>query len=199
MTAAVALGGKNLSRPWYDGAGKDKRLRVVGVVDAPPPVLPERPSDGPDPGDVREIHEASKKALADGDEHAIGKLYEDLLDEVHSASGQAHPADPWLRLRIVCPDFEQALESEMRALARADARWGWAYRLVDEGLEVLLRDPEKESWACAVDLRALLHAAETYTGARAFASTVVGRARREILSARARSLLGGSIPTVGVA
>jgi hypothetical protein len=191
---------KNPSRPWYDGAGKEKRLRVKGLVDLAPAALPERDAGAPDPGDVAEIHRASEKAIAEGDERALGKLYEDLLDSVHSKEGPKEEPEltPWAALKKMVPDYEAALAAEMRVLASADARWGWAYRLVDEGLEVRLRDPDGEGWACAVELRALVYAAATTTDARAFASYVVGRARREILNARTGALLGRPIPLVGV-
>lgn len=198
---SVPAAKKNPPRPWYDGAGRDKRLRVKGLVDLPPPSLPERSAAAPDPGDVAEVHAESEKAIAEGDERKLGKLYEDLLDGLHSTGTPEGDAalTPWQKLATIVPDYEAALAAEIRVLARADARWGWAYRFVDEGLEVRLRDPDGEGWACAVDLRALMAAASRTTDARAFASAVVGRARSEILQARTGALLGRSVPMVGVA
>jgi len=110
------------ARDWMDW-GKDTgpRLRVKAVDVAPVPErAPARPEDA-DPCDVREVHEAYKRAAAAGDDAAIAKIFPDVLDELHSKNPGAAPIPTldWYEL-------EPALAREWREWGQAHAVRGKA-------------------------------------------------------------------------
>lgn len=117
---------------WFSGSGSDKRLKVKGLVDLEPPKRPERDPNLPAPEQVNEVHTEVKKALQDEDNHKLGVLFEDLLDDMHSSKSRAHekiPATLTEKIAVVCPELNAALHGELKILGRADARWvtvqGW--------------------------------------------------------------------------
>lgn len=105
------------ARDWLD-YGKDTgpRLRIASM-DALPDTQHAPPDpNGPDPGDIREAHQAYKRAQAEDDDHAIAKLFPDVLDELHSKNPgeRAIPELNWSEL-------EPAMAAEWREWGQAHA------------------------------------------------------------------------------
>ena len=187
-------------RPWYD-YGKDTgpRLRVKGLVDADalPVVRPEAPSNV-DPREVADLHRQSQEALAEGDDKKLGKLYEDLLDTLHSKDLPTTDEDPIEKARrdIRAKDLDAALGAELAELGRGRS-WAVGFKLEESGagqvaLVVGVRDKASGAdWLVTVDQRAL-YAAVRRAGAemRTAAREIATRVRAEVDKARAGATVG---------
>lgn len=160
-------------RPWYD-YGKDtgRRLRVKGLVDADslPVVRPEPMPNAVDPREVDEIHRQSREAMAEGDDRKLGKIYEDLLDTLHSESIPTTDEDPIekVRLDLRAKELELALGAELAELGRGKG-WAVGYQLDERHGQVVLLVAARDKasgldWLVEVDQRAL-YAASRRAGA----------------------------------
>jgi hypothetical protein len=187
-------------REWYD-YGKDtgRRLRVKGLVDvdALPVVKPEPDTSGPDPREVEELHRQSREAMAEGDDRKLGKLYEDLLDALHSKDLPSEE-DPITKVRhdLRAAELEGALGAELAELGRG-RRWAVGYKMQQSGAgEVVLVVGVREKvggahWLVTVDQRALYNAVRR-AGAemRAAAREIATHVRAEVDRARAGAIVG---------
>lgn len=184
-------------RPWYDGSGKNKRLRVKGIVDLPPKKVEPDPN-GPDPEKLKEEHAAAQKALREEDDHKVGKIFEPLLDDIHKNPSQQHedPAETFeQRIRRRTADFEAALSGELRELARQTKNWGWAFRWDPMALVIRSHDPQKIVWEYRCDADHILALQREHgDNARAIAGALCASAYEKIKDARIRTMLGGRVP-----
>lgn len=189
-------------RDWYD-YGKDtgRRLRVKGVVDADSlPVVRPEPPPNVDPGQVDEIHRQSQEAMAEGDDRKLSKIYEDLLDTLHSKDIPTTDEDPIqkVRLDLRAKDLDQALGSELAELGRGK-NWAVGYKLEESGAgEVVLVVGVKDKasgipWLVTVDQRAL-YAAARRAGAdvRNAAREIATHVRDVVDQARAGATVGAN-------
>jgi hypothetical protein len=189
-------------RPWYDW-GKDTgpRLRVKGLVDADalPVRAPEALPNAVDPREVDEIHRRSQQAFADEDDHTLGKIYEDVLDALHSANLPSVDEDPIekIRLDLRAKELEQALGAELAELGRC-RRWAVGYTLDERGGAVVLLVAVRDKvagidWLVNVDQRALVTAVQR-AGAdvRTAAREIATRVRAEVDQARAGASVGSN-------
>lgn len=134
--------------PWYDGAGAEKRLKIRGIKDLPEPTLPDRGPDAPDPGDVEEVHRAVQKAFRDEDDRKLGKLFEDVLDPLHSSESTSHHKTDAEKADEATADFEAALTAELRRFAQQVRGWGASYKLTSDkarALVIRLKSPSPHS------------------------------------------------------
>jgi hypothetical protein len=186
-------------RPWYD-YGKDtgRRLRVKGLVDVDslPVAKPEPDPNGPDPREVEALHRQSQEAMAEGDDRKLGKLYEDLLDALHS-NDLPTDEDPITKARfdLRARELEAALGAELSELGRA-RRWGVGYRLSGASGQVVLvvgvlDRASGAEWQITVDQRALYNAVRR-AGAemRMAAREIATRVRDHVDKARAGAVIG---------
>lgn len=183
---------------WVDW-GKDTggRLRVAGIYEGAeaearlPVRLPE--TDRDDRAD-QELHEESARAMRDGDERKLGKLYEDLFDELHSSDfGEERDESAAL---LAYAELEGALLARLREESRVSG-WRWRFRLTPVGLALRVYFPELTS---ALECRVLkpelaARIAQARTDARGAADELVALAREELRAARTRIMLGGEVPT----
>jgi hypothetical protein len=190
-------------RPWHD-YGKDTgpRLRVKGLVDVDtlPVVQPEPLPGAADPREVDEIHRQSREAMAEGDDKKLGKIYEDLLDTLHSKDLPTTDEDPIERIRLDlrAKELDGALQAELAELGRA-RNWAIGLQMQESGAgEVVLVIGVKDKssgipWLVTVDQRALYVAvkragADVRTAAREIATHV----RAEVDKARAGASVGAN-------
>ncbi len=194
----VVPGAFNPAREWYD-YGKDTgpRLRVKRILEgqelademartanAPPQVT--------DRDEERAIHAESEKAFREKDDKKLGKIYEDLLDEIHSPElGERKAADAWFDRAFT--ELEAALTAEIRELCRQERRWDWGYRVTKDGLSIrAVPRAGGDVLECRVDKKALRvrihHAA---TDAKDSAAIIVRTARDHFAQARAALIVVG--------
>jgi len=182
---------------WLD-YGKDTgaRLRVRGLVDEKELFPLVEPDDLPhDPREVEEVHAASLKAFREEDDRALGKLYEDLLDDIHSSDAGENAL--MSELARAAEELQAAMTAELREVARAEKNWGWKHILSEHGIRIRARTPQGDFLECQIDRRGtqalVMQAIEDPRGA---ASACVREAREQIHAARARILVGGFVPVV---
>jgi len=186
------------AREWYD-YGKDTgpRLRVKRILEgqelademartanAPPQVT--------DRDEERAIHAESEKAFREKDDKKLGKLYEDVLDEMHSPNlGERKASDVWFERAFT--ELEAALTAEIRELCRQERRWDWGYRVTKDGLSIrAVPRGGGDVLECRLDKKALKvrihHAA---TDAKDSAAIIVRTARDHFAQARAALIVMG--------
>jgi hypothetical protein len=192
----AVLGPRVARRDWLD-FGKDTgpRLRVREVADTNDLIPLVEPEPTHDPREVDELHRASAMALRDGDDNALGKIYEDLLDDIHSSD--AGESARMTELARAASELQEAITAELREVARSEKNWGWKHTLSEHGIRIRARTPQGEFLECQIDrrgTRALVM--QAIDDPRSAASSCVREAREQIHQARARIMVGGFVPVV---
>ncbi len=186
------------ARDWYDyGLDTGPRVRALRIIEGREYDLEiakqaRRPDPTTDPKEDAEIHAISEKAFREGDRQALGKIYEDVLDDMHSHEpGKRKASIEWFDKAF--RELEAALTAELRELSRQERRYDWGYRVTTEGLT--LRSVPRaggDTLECRLDKKALKariqHAATDAKGSAAF---IVARARDEMKQARAALIIQG--------
>lgn len=184
-------------RDWYDyGLDTGPRLRVKRILEgeelrAEMDRIANHPPQTTDREEEKAIHAESDKAFRDGDDRKLGKIYEDLLDEIHSPNlGERTPDQ---MLEYAWSELEAALTAELREVSRQEKRNDWGFRLLPEGLAVRCQPRSGgESLECRLDKKALKarlqHAA---IDAKESAMVLVRNVRAEFDQARARMVISG--------
>lgn len=197
-TGEVVTGPFNPPRPWHDyGLDTGPRLRVKRVLegrelDAEMARLANAPPQVTDRDEEREIHRQSEQAFAEKDDRKLGKIYEDLLDEMHSPNlGERKASDAWFER--AWNELESALTAELRELSRQERRYDWGFRVTKEGLTLrCVPRAGGETLECRVDKKALkVRVQQAAHDAKESAGILVRRANDEIRQARARIVMGG--------
>ena len=178
------------TRPWHD-YGKDTgaRLRVKGIVDATPKPEPMEDHDG-----WRERHARLERAKAEGDEHTVGKMLPQYLDELHSTSPQV-PVTP-----LDWDELEPAMAHELKEWGRAHGvRSGsiGVQKFFDAScaVRIVMRDGTFEM---RMDRRSVKSAwREAGGNARRAAAALVMRGTEELALARRRELITIPDPHLG--
>lgn len=171
------------TRPWHDW-GKDTgpRLRVKGWGAIEPETAPPLPGD-PDPGDVREAHLECRRAIDEGDDAALVKLFPDVLDELHSAAPGAPPIPP-----LDWSELEPALIAEWREWGAAHAVKGRsiAFKHTEDGAaHALIQLDDGLPYRITSDPRSVRTAWRGAKGhPRRAAATIVAGATAELHRAR---------------
>jgi hypothetical protein len=196
--AIVVEGEANPTREWYDyGLDTGPRLRPKRILEGEElrremARIANAPPETTDRGAEAEAHAASEKAFRDGDDRALGKIYEDVLDEIHSPDlGERKKSDAMLER--AWRELEAALTAELRELSRAERKETWGFRLYGEGLALRCQPLDGSAvLEVRVDKRALRRRiAHAASDARGSASIMVQTAREEIRQARVRLIIGG--------
>jgi hypothetical protein len=200
VNGAVVSGPTLPAREWYD-YGKDTgpRVRVRRIVegsdyDAELSRMAVRPEATYDEAEHAAVHAESEKAFREGDAQKLGKMYEDLLDEIHSPDlGERRPADEWFNRTFA--ELEAALVAELRELSRQERRWDWGFRVTDQGLSlrcVRRGGDGSDTLEVRLDKKALKARVQAAAiDAKASAAYIVKRARDEVAQARAKLIIGG--------
>ncbi len=174
---------------WVDyGLDTGARLRVAGVYEGEeadrriPLRLPE--TDRDERADA-ELHAKSEKAMREGDDRALAKLYEDLFDELHSADFGEERSDS--RALHAYAELEVALVARLREESRR-SKWGWKFRLTAAGLalRVRLEVGVLEARVSKPELAARIR--QAHTDPRGAADELVALAVEEVRAARAKLL-----------
>ena len=176
---------------WVDfGLDTGPRLRVVGIYEGDeadkriPVRLPEQHRDD---GADQELHAESQKALRDGDDRKLGKLYEDLFDELHSIRFGERPDES--RALLAYAELEAALVARLREESRR-SKWGWKFRLTATklALRVRLEVGVLEARFSKVELAARIR--QAHEDPRGAADELIALAVKEVSDARAKMLFG---------
>lgn len=182
---------------WLD-YGKDTgpRLRVRGLVDEKELFPLVEPDDLPhDPREVEEVHAASLKAFREEDDRALAKIYEDVLDDIHSSD--AGEGALMSQLAVAAGELQAAITAELKEVDRAEPNWGWKHVLSEYGIRIRARTPQGQVLECQVDRRGTqILIMQAVSDPRGAASQCVREAREQIHQARARILVGGFVPVV---
>jgi hypothetical protein len=179
------------ARDWCDW-GKDTgpRLRVKGWGEIVPEKAPPRPDD-PDPGDVAEAHRECRRAIDEGDDAALMKLFPDVLDELHSVAPGAPPIPP-----LDWTELEPALLAEWREWGRSHAVRGRSIALrhtAANSVETLVPLDNELPYLITSDERSVRVAWRKAKGeARKAAALIVAGATEELHRARAREVVAVS-------
>lgn len=177
------------ARGWYDyGLDTGPRLRVKAIdVEPDRQVAPPQPGD-PDPGDVREVHEAYLKATREDDDQAIAKLFPDVLDELHSKSPGAPPIP-----ELDWSSLEPALLAEWKEWGQSHAVRGRSIAVrhrPDNGCDALVPLDTGDPYLITSDTRAVRLAWRAARGApRQAAALIVLGATRELHRVRAGEMI----------
>jgi hypothetical protein len=166
------------AREWYD-FGKDTgpRLRVKGWADVQPEKAPLRPDDA-DPAEVEAVHREARRAIDEGDDAALVKLFPDVLDELHSKNPGAPSIAPydWDAL-------EPALHAEWREWGRSHAVKGGqlAFKAEADGGCSVMIPLSRGNYAITSDKRACVVAWRSALGEpRLAAALLVSAASKEL-------------------
>jgi hypothetical protein len=104
------------ARAWHDGgSGSAPRLRVKGWKEVEPEVAPSEIDDR----EVAEAHAEYRRAMDAEDNHALGKMFEPVLDEIHTSPSAPDPTPS-------IPPLDWSLLEP--ALTREWREWGEAHR-----------------------------------------------------------------------
>jgi hypothetical protein len=186
------------ARDWYDwGLDTGPRIRPLRLIegreyDDELAKMSKRADPVNDPAEDAAIFAESEKAFRDGDVRKLGKMYEDLLDEMHSPNlGERTVSDEWFTR--AWGELEAALTAEIRELSRQERRYDWGYRVTDEGLS--LRSVPRaggDVLECRIDKKALkARVQQAAHDAKGSAQVIVHRARDEMKQARAALIING--------
>lgn len=185
-------------RDWYDyGLDTGPRIRPLRLIEGHDYDLEiekqkRRPDPTTDPKEDAEIHAISEKAFREGDRQALGKIYEDVLDDMHSHEpGKRKASIEWFDKAF--RELEAALTAELRELSRQERRYDWGYRVTTEGLTLRsVPRADGDTLECRLDKKALKariqHAANDPKASAAF---IVAKARDEMKQARAALIIQG--------
>lgn len=186
-------------RDWLDwGLDTGPRVRVRNIIegssyDAEMARMAQRPEPIHDEAELAAVHKETEKAFAGGDNQKLGKIFEDVLDEIHSPDlGERKKSDDWFNKTWA--ELEAALTSELRELSRQERRWDWGYRVTEHGLSLrcIRRDGDRETLEVRLDKKALKARVQAAAiDAKESAAYIVKRARDEVAQARAKLVMGG--------
>lgn len=109
------------ARDWLGGGKDGHRLRVKGWKDAEVELSPF----DHDPREVAEAHAEYRSAMEAGDDHALGKMFEPVLDEIHTSPSAPEPTP------TIPPLDWNALEP---ALTAEWGEWARSHRVRKNGL-----------------------------------------------------------------
>jgi hypothetical protein len=176
---------------WVDyGLDTGPRLRVAGIYEgeeADKRIAVQLPEQTRDDAADQELHELSAKALREGDDHTLGKLYEDLFDELHSVDFGEERTES--RALLAYAELEAALAARLREESRR-SKWGWKFRLTAAGLALRVR-LEVGVLECRVSKPELAaRIAQAHTDPRGAADELIALAVKEVSAARAKMLFG---------
>lgn len=185
-------------RDWLDyGLDTGPRIRPLRLIEGHEYDLEiakqsQRAEPTNDPKDDAEIHATTEKAFADGDTGKLRKIFEDVLDEIHSPDfGERKKSDEWFTK--AWNELEAALTSELRELSRQERRYDWGYRVTDDGLA--LRSVPRaggDVLECRIDKKALkARVQQAAHDAKGAAELIVHRARDEMKQARSALIISG--------
>lgn len=188
------------AREWYDyGLDTGPRVRVRGIVegkayDDAMAGMAKRPDATYDEAEHAALHAESEKAFAEGDTAKLSKMYEDVLDEIHSPNlGERKVADEWFSK--TWGELEAALTSELRELSRQERRYDWGFRVTEQGLSlrcVRRGGDGSDTLEVRLDKKALKARVQAAAvDAKESAAYIVKRARDEVTQARAKLVIGG--------
>jgi hypothetical protein len=181
---------------WVDyGLDTGPRLRVKGIyegAEADARLTVRLPETNRDDAADQELHEQSARAMRDGDEKALGKIYEDLFDELHSSDFGEERDDS--KAMLAYAELESALLARLREESRRSG-WAWRFRLTAAGLalRVALEVGTLECRVSKPELAARIR--QAHTDPRSAADELVALASEEIRAARTRMLCGGEVPS----